>query len=169
MSLACLTPASKDYDDLALATRIRDPIPATYEFKTTPVEEKEVKSIGSYAVFPIRPALRLLIEYDEGEDHGIVVLWLVQEKGRWYQVDPCPTEQTLKQFREDEPARKARVAKTLALIAEIKEPLRSELKSMIHDHKTMTATKRYQEASAQDYETCMMVIYELTPEARQSR
>ena len=168
LSLACMTPDTKDYDDRALATRIRDSIPTTYEFKTTPVDEKEIKSIESYARFPVRPALRLQIDFGEGEDHGTLLLWLLQEKGRWYQVEPCLTEQTLKEFRDDEPARKARVAKTLALVAEIKEPLRSELKTMIRDHKTVTATKRYQEASGQDYETCMMVIYELTPEARRS-
>jgi hypothetical protein len=168
-SLACMTPASKDFDDLALATHIRDPIPTNYVFKTAAVQEKEVKSIESYARFPVRPALRLQIEYNEGEDHGILLLWLLQEKGRWYQAEACPTEQTLKEFREGEPARKARVAKTMALVWDIKEPLRSELKTMIRDHKTTTATKRYQEASGRDYETCMMVIYELTPEARQSQ
>jgi hypothetical protein len=169
MSLACVTPASKEYDDLALAARIRDPIPTNYEFKTTPLEETEVKSIESYARFPLRPTLRLQIDYNEGEDHGVVLLYLLQEKSRWYQVEPCPTEQTLKEFKEDEPARKARVAKTLALVADIKEPLRSELKTMLREHKSMTATKRYQEASGQDYQTCMMVIYELTPEARKSQ
>lgn len=165
-SLACVTPANKNYYDQALALHIRDPIPSKYSFKTMPVEDKELQSMESYARFPVRPALRLQLEYDEGEDSGTLLLWLVQEKDRWYQDDPCATEQMLKQFRDDEPARKARIAKTLALVADIKEPLRSELKAMLRDHKTVTATKRYENASGQDYENSMMVIYELTPEAR---
>jgi hypothetical protein len=85
--------------------------------------------------------------------HGIVLLWLLQEKGVG-----TKSRCARKQFREDEPAHKARVAKTLALIADIREPLRSELTTLIRDHKTMTATKRYQETSGQDYQTCMMII-----------
>jgi hypothetical protein len=54
-----------------------------------------------------------------------------------------------------------------ALAGAIKDPLKSELIGLLREHKSLSATKRYQEASGKDYETCMFVIYELEPEARQ--
>ncbi len=167
-SLACITLASRQYYDDALAVQLRDPIPAKYSFKLLSIEDKQIQTLASYAQFPVRPSQQLQIEYEQGEDHGAVLVWLVRENGRWFQDDPCVTEQTLKEYRDDEPARKQRIAKDKALVAAIAEPLRSELLALLREHKTMTATKRYQDASGQDYETCMFVIYELTPEARQS-
>lgn len=50
-------------------------------------------------------------------------------------------------------------------MAAIDEPLRSELKRLIREGKTVTAQKRYQAAEGTDLETAMLVIYHLTPEA----
>ncbi|HKW88979.1 MAG TPA: hypothetical protein VJN21_09500 [Candidatus Acidoferrales bacterium] len=168
-SLACVTPENKDYYDQATAAELRDPIPADYKISVTPPAEQDFKVMQSYGEFPVHPTQKVQIEYQEGEDSGTIMLWLIQEKGRWMRVDPCASEQTLKEFKDDEPARKARIAKTDALAAAIQEPLRSQLKALLREHKTVTATKQYQQASGQDYETCMFVIYELTPEARKGQ
>jgi hypothetical protein len=167
-SIACVTKDTKPYYDEGMAIHLRDPIPANYTYTLSPLDTKAPQPLEGYAQFPVRPSHQLQIEYDEGEDHGVVLVWLVQEKDRWLQDDPCATEQVLKQFRDDEPARKERVAKHKALVAAIQEPLRSELLALLREHKTVTATKRYQEASGENYETSMFVIYELTPEARQA-
>jgi hypothetical protein len=165
-SLACITPESKEYYDEAMAVHLRDAIPANYTYTVSPVNDKNIKSMESMWHFPVPPAQQLQIEYQQEEDSGTLIVYLVQENGRWLQDDPCATEQTLKEFRDDEPARKQRIAEHKALAAAIKGPLRSELIGLLREHKTSTATKRYQEASGKDYETCMFVIYELEPEAR---
>ena len=165
-SLACVTPENRDYYDQARAAAIREPVPADYKVEVTPPDDRDLHLGPTFGEFPVRPTQKVQIHYQEGEDAGTAVLFLVQEKGRWLEDDPCVSQQMLKQFRDDEPARKERIAKTDALVAAIQEPLRSQLKALIREHKTMTATKQYQQASGQDYETCMFVIYELTPEAR---
>jgi hypothetical protein len=165
-SLACVTPENKGYYDEALAVHLRDPIPANYTFTISLVNEKNMKSMEYMWHFPVPPTQQLQIEYEQGEDSGTAMVYLVQENGRWLQDDPCATEQTLKEFRDDAPAREQRIAEHKALAAAIKEPLRSELIGLLRGHKSSTATKRYQEASGKDYETCMFVIYELEPEAR---
>ena len=165
-SLACITPENKKYYDEAMADHLRDPIPTNHTFTVSPVDVNNIKSLESLGHFPVPPTQQLQIEYQQGEDSGTVLVYLVQENGRWLQDDPCATEQTLKEFREDAAARKQRIAEHKAMAAAIKEPLRSELIGLLREHKTSTATKRYQEATGKDYETCMFVIYELEPEAR---
>ena len=167
-SLACVTPESKSYYDEARAAQMRDPIPANYTFTDSVPDDNELKALNGSWRFPVKPTRKLQIEYQQGEDSGILLVWLVQENGRWFQDDPCATDETLREFRDDEPARKKRIEKSRALAAEIKEPLRSELLGLLRDHKAVTATKRYQQATGSDEETAMFVIYELTPEARQS-
>lgn len=167
-SLACVTPENKNYYDEAMAVHLRDPIPANYTFTVSPVNQSNMKSMESMWRFPVPPTGQLQIEYQQGEDSGIVLVYLVQENGRWLQDDPCATEQTLKEFREDAAARKQRIAEHKAMAAAIKEPLRSELIGLLREHNTSTATKRYQEATGKDYETSMFVIYELESEARQA-
>lgn len=166
-SLACVTPQNREYYDEARAVQTRDAIPANYTFKVSPVNAKNLKSLESMWHFPVPPTQQLQIEYQQGEDAGTVLVYLVQENGRWLQDDPCATEQTLKEFRDDAPARKRRIAQDKALAAAVKEPLRSDLVRLLREHKRMTATKKYQEATGKNYETCMFVIYELEPEARQ--
>jgi hypothetical protein len=165
-SLACMTPQAKPYYDEILAGQLRDPIPLKYELTLSPMEDKQIQSIASWGEFPVRPTQQVEIEYDQGEDHGVVLFWLVQENGRWFQDDPCASDETLKSYRDDEPARKQRIAKDKALAAAIKDPLRSELIALLRQHKTTGATQRYQDASGQDHQTAMLVIYELAPEAR---
>jgi hypothetical protein len=167
-SLACITPENKDYYDEALAAHLRDPIPANYTFTASPVDENNLKSFEVYQQFPVRPTQQVQIEYQQGEDSGTVMVWVVQEKSRWFEDEPCATEQALKQYRDDESPRKQRIAQHKALATAVKEPLRSELIGLLREYKTVTATKRYQQATGKDYETSMFVIYELAPEARGS-
>jgi hypothetical protein len=167
-SLTCVTPETKSYYDEARAAQMRDPIAANYTLRVSVPDDKELKSLDGSWRFPVRPTRKLQIEYRQGEDSGILLLWLVQENGRWFEDDPCATEKTLKEFHDDEPARQKRIAHSKALAAAIKEPLRSELIGLLREHKTTTATMRYQKATGSDYETSMLVIYELTPTARQS-
>ena len=54
-------------------------------------------------------------------------------------------------------------ANVLRQAAAIQEPLRSELIGLLCEHKTLTATKRYQQLTESDYETSAFVIYELAP------
>ena len=98
---------------------------------------------------------------------GIVLVYLIQDKGRWFDDYPCDSEQTLKQYRDDVPAREKRAAHYKALAEGIKEPLRSQLIALLREHKTGEAISRYREASGQDYGTSTSVIDVLAQVARQ--
>lgn len=164
-TLACITPQTKDYYYGAMAVQMRDQIPPNYTFSVLSVNENNLKAIESFAHFPVHPEKELHIDYQQGEESGSVVIWLIQQNGRWYADQPCVSEQALKQFRDEAPAREAAMARYKALAAGIKQPLRSELLAMIREHNTASASTRYQQASGESAQTAMFVINQLKQDA----
>lgn len=166
-SAACITPENKDYYDGALAVQMRDPIPANYTISMMTPNENNLKALESMGLsWPVKPAQELHIDYQQGDDVGSVIVWLVQEHGRWIADFPCATDAAIKQFHDGAAERKAAEARYKALADAIKDPLRSELLGMLRAHETGRATDRYHGATGQDYKTSMFVINELKAEAR---
>ena len=165
-SRACITAEDKEFYDAALAAMWRNPIPEKYTFTVSAVNENNLKAIETFGRFPLKPARELHIDYQQGDDSGTVVVYLVQENGRWLADQPCPSEQTLKKFRDEAPARKEREAHYKSLAAAIQEPLRSQLIALLREHKTGEAIDRYKGATGQDVQTAMFVINQLALEPR---
>ena len=165
-SLACITPENKDYYD-ALGGHIGEPIPPNYKFSVMPVNEGNLKALESMGqLWTVKPSQELHIDYQQGDDVGGYVVYLIHENGRWFYDYPCATDAAIKEYRDNAAANEASLAQYKALASEIKEPLRSELLDFLRAHKTGTATDRYHEATGQDYKTSMYVINALKTEAR---
>jgi hypothetical protein len=162
----CITAEDKDFYDAALRAMWRDPIPANYTFTVSEVNQNNLKAIETFGRFPEKPERELHIDYQQGDDSGTVIVYLVHENGRWAADQPCATEETLKQFRDDAPERKKREAHYQSLANIIQEPLRSQLIALLREHKTGEAVERYKKASGQDSQTAMFVMNRLAYEAR---
>lgn len=148
---------------------MREPIPPGYHFTDTAFSERDKLPAEVYGVFPMRPTHQIQIDYTNGaEDHGVVVFWLVRENGHWYKDDPCISAEIIKQFHDDLPNIKAREKATKALVAQMPAPLFSELKSLIREGKTATASRRYSEATGEDGDTSLLVIAELEEQLGQN-
>lgn len=165
-SQACIASEDKDFYEFSLAVMWRDPIPAKYTFAVSPVNKNNLKAIETFGRFPRKPERELHIDYQQGDDLGSVVVYLVRENGRWRADQPCPTVETLKEFRDDAPARKEREARYESLAAGIQEPLRSQLVTMLREHKTGEAIECYKKASGQDGQTSMLVMDQLARDAQ---
>lgn len=165
-SAACITPASKDFYEGSLRMQMRDPIPPNYTVAVSAVNENNLKALESLGRFPVHPAREMHIDYQQGEDGGSVVVYLVRENGRWTDDFPCASEASLKEFH-DNAAENARLMAHYKAIADgIKQPLRSELVTMLRAYQTGRATDRYHQASGQDMKTSMYVINALKDETR---
>jgi hypothetical protein len=166
-SLTCITPESRDFYDGLEAIQWRDPIPANYTFRVGAVNENNLKALESFSRFPLKPAQELQIDYQVGDDSGSIILLMVRENGRLYYDAPCASDEALKRFHDEAPARAKFNAQNKALAAAIQEPLRSQLLALLRAHKTAAATDRYKEASGQDMKTSMFVIDALAHEGKQ--
>jgi len=165
-SLACIMPENKDYYD-AMASHIGEPIPPNYKFSVTPVNEGNLKALESMGQrWTVKPIQELHIDYQQGDDVGSYIVYLIHENGRWFQDFPCATDAAIKQYRDNAVANEAALAHYKALAADIKDPLRSELLGLLRAHETGRATDRYHEATGQDYKTSMYVMNALKTQAR---
>jgi len=165
-SLACITPENKDYYD-EMASHIGEPIPPNYKFSVVPVNEGNLKALeGMGQRWTVKPTQELHIDYQQGDDVGGYVVYLIQENGRWFYDLPCATDAAIKEYRDNAAANEAALAHYRALAAEIKEPLRSELLDLLRAHETASATDRYHQVTGQDTKTSMYVINALKTEGR---
>jgi hypothetical protein len=160
-SLACVTPETKDFYDAMIPVYSGDHVPASYTVSLVPVNEDNLKALADSETFPVKPLRELHIDYQQGEESGTVLVFLVQEDGRWVGDFPCATEAALKRYRDEAPQRKELEAHYKALANGIQQPLRGELTAMLRDHKRSSAVGRYHESSGQDYKTSMFVINDL--------
>jgi hypothetical protein len=159
-------PENKDYYD-AMASRIGEPIPPNYKFSVMPVNEGNLKALeGMGQRWTVKPMQELHIDYQQGDDVGSYIVYLIHENGRWFQDFPCATDAAIKQYRDNAVANEAALAHYKALAADIKDPLRSELLGLLRAHETGRATDRYHEATGQDYKTSMYVMNALKTQAR---
>ena len=166
-SLACITPANKDFYDGALTMQMRDSIPSNYMLSVMPPNEGNLKALESSGMrWPLKPEQEVHIDYQQGEDSSGVVVWLVRENGRLFGDFPCATDAYIKEFHDGAAARDAATAQYKALADGIQDPLRSELLTMLRAHETGRAIDRYHEASGQDYKTSMFVMNALKNEIR---
>jgi hypothetical protein len=166
-SLACITSENRSFYEDEITAEWRDPIPKDYTLSVSPVNENNLKAIEQFGKFPVRPDQELQINYQLGDRGGMVAIYLVRDNGRLFEDYPCATDQTIKQYRDDAPARAQRAAHYKALTGANPEPLRSQVMALLREHKTSEATTRYKEASGQDYGTSMHVIDVLAHEAQQ--
>jgi hypothetical protein len=161
-SLACITSDSSVFYDRAFKISSRHGIPADYKFAAKPIGPDEKLAFEGYAVYPVRPAEEVQINYTRGlENSGSVVLWLVQEGKGWAEVFPCVSPEILQKFKNDLPDIKAHEEKIKALVDALQDPLRSELLAFLKEGKSSTAAARYAEAAKQDRATAMYVIEEM--------
>jgi hypothetical protein len=138
--------------------QFKDATPAGYMASLVPINENNLKALADTARLAVKPSRELHIDSQQGEDVSGVVLWLIEENGRWLADFPCPTDQATKQFHDDAPARAQRDARFKALATGIKDPLRSELIDLLRKHETGRAITRYQQATGQDAQTSMLVV-----------
>jgi len=160
-SLACITPQTQDFYDAVMPIHSSDHVPPGYMLSLLPVNEDNMKALASTQIFPVKPLKELHIDYQQGEDSGTVVLWLIQENGQWVGDFPCATESALKQYHDQAPQRKELEAHYKALADALPQPLRGELMAMLRDHKRSSALARYRESSGQDFKTSIFVINDL--------
>lgn len=161
-SRACITPENKDYYETTQSLMWQTPIPSNYTFTLSAINEGNLKAVENFGRFLLKPERELHIDYQQGNDLGTVVLYMVDENGHWFADQPCASEATIKQFRDQAPER----AHYKAVAGAIQEPLRSQLLALLREHETGAAVDRYMKATGQDGRTAILVMNQLSLDAK---
>ena len=153
-SRACVTPQNKDVYDILFASQMDDKIPPDYHLMFTAVNESNAKAMADRQHFPVAPEHQLQIDFQLGNDSNSIILWIVHQNGRVYADQPCATDLTIKEFRDDAPDR----AHYKEVAGQIQDPLRAQLLKLIADHDTSSAITKYRDATGADTRTAMLVL-----------
>ena len=90
-----------------------------------------------------------------------IQLSIVKEGSVWHEVLPCPSADEMKRMQAMEEESRAYDQRVTQIIANLAEPLRGELESLLGNGKRDAAVRRYQEASGEDIATAVSVIEKL--------
>ncbi len=107
--------------------------------------------------YPLQPAYEVHIQFKEGRLE--LVRFLAESEGSWLEVYPCPNEKGMAFMHEQMVQGEQQRQRVAQLVAELKDPLLSELKALVKQQRIIDAVKRYQVVSGiTDLTTARMVI-----------
>jgi hypothetical protein len=134
------------------------PISKNYRLTITRLPPK-LMSQNPYVTYPI-PATHLMgLEFSTDSGATATVNRPIgQEHGKWYEVQPCPTELGMQRFAKLEHSREAGLAKAKAAMPRVKEPLRSQLLALIDKRDTADAWKLCMSTLHVDFATAHGIV-----------
>jgi hypothetical protein len=163
-SLACAGTEPDSFYSWTVTRQLKDAIPADYTWKLTPVRADEPLMFADRFDYPIRPTHRLQLDFNMTPTHSkTMVLQLVHEGSRWYDMIPCPKPETIAAARTARQAEADRAQRARALAAGIPPELKRRVLELVKAGRRLDAVKHYQSASGEDLTTSVAVVDLLAP------
>jgi hypothetical protein len=165
---ACVSPESKSYFDWV--TKLMGDLPST-DYKVADIKPSDPKqTFGATFLpadgfpYPVKPAYVIQVNFEptnNGTSFYNLMLEVAPDHGSWYWVGPCPNAKGMEfiqqQIREGDRLR----ADARKRVAELKDPLLSELKQLLHANDKIAAVARYRKETGADMTTAVQVINQL--------
>ena len=99
-SIASITDENRDFCEELFAREMKRDIPKDYRVRINPVREDQMKSIVGFGTFPVAPTHTIQIEWNPAPNTtSAVMVYALEEGGKWYDVTFVPTQQTLDGWR----------------------------------------------------------------------
>ena len=119
----------------------------TPSFRTTLIEirPEDVPPFTGRVVYAVRPTHTLKLDYDLGPgDMRTFVVQLVHERGKWFEVFPCPTAETLRVLNDPEAAKQAATERAKLVISQTPPSIREEVVKLVRAGRRADAEARLQ-------------------------
>ena len=164
----CMEDAStKDYWDYALDFQLHSAVPAG-EYHITRLRPMQ-GPVPTFmpeedAAYPVRPTYELQIDFEQS--NLLLVQFLAPVNGTWYDLVPCPNEKGMAYFRRQMVEGAQQKKRAAELLADLKDPLRSELNDLLRQQQKIDAIHKYQAAAGVDLTTAVGVINALEESGR---
>ncbi len=163
---ACINPGNKDFFDFAFEQEAHANISGPYRItKIEPMRQAAPAFLPAEDVqYPVQPTYEVNIEFEQS--NHLFAMFLAPANGYWFEVFPCPNEKGMAYLRERLKAGDEQKKKAAQLLAELKEPLRGELRALLGRELKFDAIKKYQAATHADLTTAVAVINALQQESK---
>ena len=164
-SKACINAQTQPYYDWIVSRQLKHVIPAAnYKVTATPVSGKPALRSDGKSEYPLRPSHQLQIDFDTGPYSSTsIVLLVVRDGARWYEVFPCPGPDAVAGIRAIEAKRAEQERKVESLVAQLADPLRAEITLLARQGRRIDAIKKYRDATGEDLTTAKDVVDLLVP------
>lgn len=155
---ACINPSTKDFFDYVLDREAHEAPAGSYHVsKLAPMQGPPPTFLPEDDVsYPVRPIYELQVDFEQS--NLSFIRFLAPANGSWYEVFPCPNEKGMAFLRTKRAEGAEQHKRTARLLAELKDPLRSELSDLLRQQRKIDAIKKYREATSVDLTTAVLVI-----------
>jgi hypothetical protein len=112
----------------------------------------------------VRPTDIIKVNFETpNPDTSVYDLFLevAPDHGSWYWVGPCPNAKGMEYVQQDVREGERQRADARKRVAELKDPLLSELKQLLHANDKIAAVERYRKETGADMTTAVQVINQL--------
>ena len=158
-SLACIQPDTAAFFDDVFASRTRHPTAVQYAASVQPIAPGQALMMEGDVTYPVRPTHWIQIDLAPGATSGaILMVQVVLERGAWLEVLPCPTPATLAKYRAAKATASTQEQRARELLANLKDPLRAELRQLLRDGRKVSAIMRYNQEAGEDLTVARRVI-----------
>lgn len=142
--LSCLTEENRQFYDDQFSKQLKKNIPNNYTVHVTEIDPDETLPFSEYVSYPVRPTHIVRIDYEAGTNKSLsLMIFVINQKGKYYEVQQCPKPEFIKKYREAKTRKEHRKKRSKELFLKLKDPLRSELITLINQGKEIQAIKRY--------------------------
>ena len=156
-TLKCI---GKNQDFLQDRIRRQFELPMSRQFKLTVTRlPANIMKATKYSTYPM-PATHILeIQFTtkDGRD-ATVNLPAGEEDGKWYEVQPCPTQDGLDRFAKLQQLRAEHLEHAKIAIAKVKDPVKTQLLTLIGQHNDVAAWNLCMSSLHYDFPTCHGVV-----------
>jgi hypothetical protein len=148
------------HDDF-LQDRIRKlfalPINTTYESTFSKLPDNAMHST-KYSTYTMPPTHLMELRFDTPDSKATVNLPIGQEAGKWYQVEPCPTDLGLQRFDRMQKMQAQRREQAKAAMVAVKDPVKSQLLALIGKRDNVGAWRKCMSDLHFDFPTCRGIV-----------
>jgi len=112
--------------------------------------------------YPVQPTYELSLQFEQGETE--VIRYVAPAGNSWFIVVPCPNENGMALIRRNNALASEQKRQVAQLVANLKDPLLSELRALRAQGRLIDAIKKYQQATGlDDLALARMVIKAIEP------
>jgi hypothetical protein len=156
-TLKCI---GKNQDYLQDRIRRQLELPMSRKFKLTINQlPPNLMKTTDYTTYPMPATHFMAIEFDTDDGHDATVnLPIGQENGKWYEAQPCPTKLGMDRFAKLQQMRAKHIEQAKTAIAKVKDPLKSQLLTLIGKHDQVGAWNLCMSSLHYDFPTCHGVV-----------
>ena len=114
---------------------------------------------NKYSTYPMAATYLMTMQFDTADGNNATVnLPIGQEDGKWYEVQPCPTQAGLERFAKLQHMRTVQLEHAKTALAKVKDPVKSQLLTLIGKHDDSGAWKLCMSSLHYDFPTCHAVV-----------